>query len=37
MEASHFMFCQELCAEYDYSYEYRCKRKESVAKFTPME
>jgi hypothetical protein len=37
MEAAHFMFCQELCAEYDYFYRYRCKRNESVAKFTPLQ
>ena len=37
MEAGHFMFCQELCAEYDYSYQYRCKGSESVAKFTPLQ
>jgi len=37
MEASHFMFCQELCAEYDYSYLYRCQRSESVAQFKPLD
>lgn len=37
MEAEHFMFCQELCAEYDYTYQYRCRRTESVAKFVPLD
>lgn len=36
LEAKHFMFCQELCAEYEYSYQYRCQRGESVARFTPL-
>jgi hypothetical protein len=36
MQAEHFMFCQELCAEYEYTYQYRCQRTESVAKFTPL-
>lgn len=35
MEAAHFMFCQELCAEYEYSYQYQCRRNESVAQFRP--
>jgi len=37
MHAEHFMFCQELCAEYDYTYQYRCKDSESVARFVPIE
>lgn len=37
MEAAHFMFCQELCAEYEYSYEYRCQASESVARFKPVQ
>jgi len=37
MEASHFMFCQEICAEYEYTYQYRCRRSESVAQFKPMD
>ena len=30
------MFCQELCAEYDFSYQYRFRASESVAQFTPL-
>ena len=37
MGASHFMFCQELCGEYNYTYEYRCQRSESVARFKPID
>jgi hypothetical protein len=37
MQAPHFLFCQELCGEYNYTYQYRCNRSESVAKFTPIE
>ena len=37
MGAADFMFCQELCAEYSYSYQYRCKGTESVAKFAPIQ
>jgi hypothetical protein len=37
MQAEHFMFCQELCAEYDYSYQYRCHRAESTAHFKPID
>jgi hypothetical protein len=37
MEAAHFMFCQEICAEYDYTYQYRCQRSESVAQFKPLD
>jgi hypothetical protein len=37
IEAMHFMFCQQICAEYDYSYEYRYRRSESVAQFRPQE
>jgi hypothetical protein len=37
MEALHFMFCQELCAEYDYIYDYHCRGAESVARFEPKE
>ena len=37
LESSHFMFCQELCAEYNYAYEYRYRASESVAKFKPLE
>jgi hypothetical protein len=35
MEAAHFLFCQELCARYDYTYLYHCHRSESVARFKP--
>lgn len=35
LEASHFMFCQALCAEYDYSFRFRCNRTDSVAEFHP--
>jgi len=37
MEASHFMFCQALCAEYDYTFRFRCTRTESIAEFHPCE
>ena len=37
MEAAHFMFCQELCAEYSYAYHYRRQRAESVAQFKPID
>jgi hypothetical protein len=37
MQASHFLFCQEICAEYSYTYLYRCRRDESVAQFKPMD
>ena len=37
MEASHFMFCQEICAEYNYTYLYHCRRDESVAQFKPVD
>jgi len=37
MEAPHFMFCQELCAEYHYTYQYHCQRDESVAQFKPLD
>jgi hypothetical protein len=33
MTSSHFMFCQELCGEYNYTYVYRCSGQESVAQF----
>jgi hypothetical protein len=36
LQSRHFMFCQEICAEYDYTYQYRCKNMESVARFTPL-
>jgi len=36
MGTAHFLFCQELCAEYDYIYQYRCRRDESVAQFQPI-
>lgn len=37
MEAAHFMFCQEVCAEYNYTYQYRCRPSSSVAKFVPLD
>jgi hypothetical protein len=37
MGAAHFLFCHELCAEYDYSYQYRCQHSESIAQFKPIE
>ncbi|HEX4349072.1 MAG TPA: hypothetical protein VH251_01730 [Verrucomicrobiae bacterium] len=37
IESPHFMFCQELCAEYNYRYVYRCLRSESVARFIPVD
>jgi hypothetical protein len=37
MESAHFMFCQEVCAEYNYTYQYRCNRSESAAQFKPAE
>jgi hypothetical protein len=36
LQSQHFMFCQEICAEYNYTYQYFCRRTESVAKFMPM-
>lgn len=33
LETRHFIFCQEICDEYDYSYKYHCRGPESVAKF----
>jgi len=34
LEAHHFVFCQEICAKYDYFYKYRCVgRTESTATF----
>jgi hypothetical protein len=36
IESPHFMFCQELCAEYQYRYQYRCHQSESVAHFIPI-
>ncbi len=35
LATGHFMFCQELCAEYHYSYAYYCRGGESVARFKP--
>ena len=35
VETRHFMFCQEICAEYDYTYLYRYQNDESVAQFKP--
>jgi len=37
MQSVHFMFCQEICAEYDYTYQYRCQRSESAARFKPID
>ncbi|HEU5395822.1 MAG TPA: hypothetical protein VFV81_01550 [Verrucomicrobiae bacterium] len=37
LEESHFMFCQRLCAKYDYVYKYRCRGPESVAVFEALE
>ena len=37
LEAQHFMFCQEICAEYQYTYQYYFRDSESVAKFTPID
>ena len=34
--AAHFLFCQELCAEYSYTYQYHCRGSESVANFKPI-
>lgn len=31
-----FMFCQEVCAEYSYTYQYRCSPSESTARFKPL-
>lgn len=36
LEAPHFLFCQELCAEYNYTYQYHCGPSESVAQFKPI-
>lgn len=35
VQSEHFMFFQELCAEYQYTYNYRCRKKDSIAKFLP--
>lgn len=37
LEALHFLFCQEICSEYDYAYKYRCRGAESKAKFEPID
>lgn len=36
LESARFLFCQELCAEYGYMYEYHCRPPESVAQFKPL-
>jgi hypothetical protein len=35
VEAGHFAFCQELCAEYGYTYRYNGRRGYSVVQFKP--
>jgi hypothetical protein len=35
--AAHFMFCQEICTQFDYAYKYRCRGSDSIAKFEPID
>ena len=37
IETRHFMFCFELCAEYDYHFTYTYGSGRSVAHFKPLQ
>lgn len=36
LQTRHFMFCFELCAEYDYHFTYSYGSGQSIARFTPL-
>lgn len=37
IEATHFVFCQEICAAYKYKYEYQYSDNKSFAAFVPRD